>query len=83
MDQVTVIGGGLAGLVAACEAAEAGAPVRLLEARRQLGGRAKSLTGPYAANHGPHALYAGTEMWRWLRARGLHRPTRRDRRRSR
>lgn len=76
MDQVTVIGGGIAGLVAATEVAEAGTPVRLLEARRRLGGRGRSLDGPYAANHGPHALYAGTELWAWLQARGLDGPSR-------
>jgi phytoene dehydrogenase-like protein len=75
MDEITVVGGGLAGLVAASEAAEAGAPVRLLEAHRHLGGRARSAGGPYVANLGPHALYAGTALWDWLRARGLHGPS--------
>lgn len=77
MDQVTVIGGGIAGLVAATEVAEAGTPVRLLEARSKLGGRGRSLDGPHAANHGPHALYTGTELWDWLQARGLEGPSRR------
>ncbi|QYG91399.1 NAD(P)-binding protein [Iamia sp. SCSIO 61187] len=69
--EITVVGGGLAGLIAAVEAAEAGAPVRLLEARRRLGGRATSTPGPFVANLGPHALYAGTELWDWLRRRDL------------
>lgn len=69
--EITVVGGGLAGLIAAVSAAEAGAPVRLLEARRRLGGRGTSTPGDYAANLGPHALYAGTELWSWLGERGL------------
>jgi phytoene dehydrogenase-like protein len=78
MAQVTVVGGGVAGLVAAIECAEAGAPTRLLEARRALGGRAGTAPGPFAANLGPHAFYDGP-LWRWLAARGLHRPYRRPR----
>ncbi len=110
--EVTVVGGGLAGLIAAIEVAEAGVPVRLLEARRRLGGRGTSSPGRpgaeppgeatqehgalrprrsrgtlspqgtrtpavgYTANLGPHALYDGTELWSWLRARDLHGPAR-------
>jgi hypothetical protein len=73
-DGVTVVGGGLAGLIAAIEVAEQGVPVRLLEARSRLGGRGTSRTGPYAANLGPHALYANTALWEWLDGRGLARP---------
>lgn len=69
--ELTVVGGGLAGLIAAVEAAEAGAAVRLLEARRRLGGRATSTPGPFVANLGPHALYTGTALWDWLVARDL------------
>lgn len=78
MSQVTVVGGGIAGLVAAIECAEAGASVRLLEARGSLGGRATTTPGPFLANLGPHAFYDGP-LWRWLAARGLHRPYRRPR----
>lgn len=74
MDQITIVGGGLAGLIAAIECAEAGAPTRLLEARRRLGGRATSSPGPFVANLGPHALYTGTALWDWLDSRGLAQP---------
>lgn len=73
-DHVTVVGGGIAGLVAATEIAEAGVGVRLVEARRRLGGRAASSPAPWMTNLGPHALYTGTALWDWLRARELHRP---------
>ncbi len=43
---VTVVGGGLAGLSAACALADAGYEVRLLEKRRYLGGRASSYEHP-------------------------------------
>ncbi len=76
---VTIVGGGLAGLIAAIEVAEQGGPVRVLEARTRLGGRSASLPGPYTANLGPHALYAGTVLWDWLDERGLARPAPRPR----
>lgn len=78
MGRITVVGGGIAGLVAAIEAAEAGSHVRLLDARRGLGGRAATTPGPFHANLGPHAFYEGP-LWRWLAARDLHRPYRRPR----
>lgn len=77
MDRITVVGGGLAGLVAATECAEAGAPTRLIEARQRLGGRGASSTGEFATGLGPHAFYSGGSLWDWLTARGLHRPYRR------
>lgn len=79
MQEITVVGGGLAGLVAAIEAAERGAPVRLLEARSRLGGRAASTVATRVANLGPHALYTGGSLWDWLDARGLARPAPRPR----
>jgi NAD(P)-binding Rossmann-like domain len=63
---VTVIGGGLGGLVAAIRCAEQGVPVTLHEARRQLGGRARSTGPPFVANDGPHGLYADGITWRFL-----------------
>ena len=50
---VTVVGGGLAGLVASIACAERGASVRLVEAHDELGGRARSTDGPYRANLEP------------------------------
>lgn len=78
MLEVTVVGGGLAGLIAATECAEAGVPVQLLEARSRLGGRATTNPGEWHTNLGPHAFYAGGPMWDWLRARKLHAPYRRS-----
>lgn len=70
-DQITVVGGGLAGLTAAITAAEAGANVRLLEAHDELGGRARSTASPYKANLGPHALLCNSPFWAWLGERDL------------
>lgn len=75
--ELTVVGGGLAGLVAAVTAAEAGAGVRLFEAHARLGGRARSAREPYVANDGPHVLYADGAAWNWLTHRALSAPYRR------
>jgi phytoene dehydrogenase-like protein len=71
MASITIVGGGIAGLTAAISCAEQGANVRLLEAHEELGGRARSTTGPYKVNLGPHALLSGSPFWRWLGERGL------------
>jgi phytoene dehydrogenase-like protein len=71
MSKVTVVGGGLAGLTAAITAAEGGAPVRLIEAHEALGGRARSMAGPYKANLGPHVIYKDGPLWSWLAEREL------------
>lgn len=76
-NSVTVVRGGLAGLVTAITAAEAGAAIRLMEAHARLGGRARSTAGPYVANDGPHVLYADGALWPWLVRRRLARPYRR------
>lgn len=73
--RIEVVGGGLAGMVAAIECAEQGAEVLLHEARDSLGGRARSTDGPFRANFGPHALYKGRQNWRWLVERDLLPPT--------
>jgi len=69
--QITVVGGGIAGLVAAIACAEEGAKVRLVEAHERLGGRARSTDGPYKANLGPHAMYNDGAFWRWMRERDI------------
>jgi hypothetical protein len=71
MHNITIIGGGVAGLTAAITCVEQGAGVRLLEAHDELGGRARSTDGPYTANLGPHAIYKGGALWSWLGKRGL------------
>jgi phytoene dehydrogenase-like protein len=71
MNEITVIGGGLAGLAAAINCAESGREVKLFEAHQQLGGRARTTDGPYKANLGPHAIYTGGVLWEWLTQRGL------------
>jgi phytoene dehydrogenase-like protein len=68
---ITVIGGGLAGLTAAIACAEGGRRVRLLEAHETLGGRARSDSGPYKANFGPHVIYKDGPLWAWLAERDL------------
>ena len=67
---ITIVGGGLAGLIAAIACAEDGARVSLLETHSELGGRGRSTDGPYKANLGPHAMYQGP-FWQWLREREI------------
>ncbi|HZN16080.1 MAG TPA: NAD(P)-binding protein [Acidimicrobiales bacterium] len=66
MTTITIVGGGLAGLVAAIECAEGGQKVRLLEGHAQLGGRARSTGGDFHANFGPHLVYGDGALWTWL-----------------
>ncbi|WP_329084381.1 MULTISPECIES: phytoene desaturase family protein [unclassified Streptosporangium] len=73
-NDITIVGGGLAGLTAAIACAEGGARVTLHEAHREPGGRARSTAAPYVANDGTHVFYSDGEPWRWLAARGLVRP---------
>ncbi|MGW0776503.1 NAD(P)-binding protein [Streptomyces sp. NPDC002835] len=71
MQEITVIGGGFAGLTAAVTAAESGARVFLYEAHHTLGGRGRTGEGPYKTNDGPHALYHRGPHWTWLKQHGL------------
>lgn len=68
---VHVIGAGIAGLVAAVTAAEAGAPVVLHEASDRLGGRALGRAGWPEVNLGPHVVLTDGALVRWLAARGI------------
>ncbi|MFD9720658.1 NAD(P)-binding protein [Streptomyces sp. NPDC059076] len=71
MHEITVIGGGFGGLTAAIAAAESGAAVRLYEAHRTFGGRARTSEAPYRTNDGPHAFYRRGPHWGWLKQRDL------------
>jgi hypothetical protein len=71
MSGISIVGGGIAGLVAAITSAEAEAEVTLFEGHDDLGGRARSAEGPYKANLGPHVLYKDGPFCRWLRDRDL------------
>ncbi|QNS04978.1 NAD(P)-binding protein [Streptomyces xanthii] len=68
---LTVVGGGFAGLTAAITAAEAGARVTLHEAHHTLGGRARTADAAHRTHDGPHALYNGGPHWTWLKHRDL------------
>jgi phytoene dehydrogenase-like protein len=76
MKRITIVGGGMAGLVAAISCAEAGLDVHLLEAHERLGGRGRSTDGPYKANLGPHVLYKDGPVWNWLQEREILPPYR-------
>ena len=69
---VAVVGAGIAGLCAAIEAAEERrARVVVLDARREIGGRARTLRRDgYALNEGPHALYVDGAAMAFLRSLG-------------
>src|SRR5689334_13326203 len=67
-----VIGGGVAGLVAATSIAKSGRPVVLLEKASTLGGRAATREKHgFLFNLGPHALYREGEFLRTLRSFGI------------
>lgn len=67
----TIVGGGLAGLIAAATLAEEGVDVQLFEAS-SLGGRARSaVRGGATLNLGPHALYRRGAARSALRRFGL------------
>jgi phytoene dehydrogenase-like protein len=70
---IMIVGGGLAGMIAAISCAEEGAQVRLIEAHSELGGRGRSTDGPYKANLGPHAIYKDGQgsLWGWMRERQI------------
>jgi len=68
---VAIVGGGIAGLAAAIEAAGAGRGVTLFDARSTLGGRARTHTRDgYLLNEGAHALYVDGAANAFLRELG-------------
>jgi phytoene dehydrogenase-like protein len=70
--KITVVGGGWAGLTAAAVAARAGAQVTVLEARTELGGRARTENvNGFLLNQGAHALYAAFEGMKVLTDLGI------------
>ncbi|GHO88687.1 phytoene desaturase family protein [Dictyobacter formicarum] len=77
---VVIVGGGLAGLSAACYLAREGADVRLYEKAAELGGRASTTDyDGFHLNRGVHALYTGGAMEEVLRELAIpysgHSPT--------
>jgi predicted NAD/FAD-dependent oxidoreductase len=79
MTPITIVGGGLAGLTAAISCAEQEADVTLFEAHEELGGRARSKSGEYKVNLGPHAILSSSPLWQWLKERDLLPPYARPR----
>jgi phytoene dehydrogenase-like protein len=72
MNDVIIVGGGLAGLAAATWCARSGLAVVLLERATALGGRARTTTSDgFAHNLGGHALYVRGPLERALRELGV------------
>ncbi len=73
LTRVVVVGGGIAGLVAANTAADKGAAVTLLEGGGGFGGRALTqIRDGYHFNLGPHALYKKAAGAPILKQLGIH-----------
>ncbi|HMZ38167.1 MAG TPA: NAD(P)-binding protein, partial [Leptospiraceae bacterium] len=72
MKDSIVIGGGLAGPIAANIAARAGLSVTVVEKSKSLGGRARSaVRDQFIFNQGPHALYIRGNLARTLSDLGI------------
>jgi len=70
--KIVIVGGGVAGLVAACELARAGKAVTVLEKAERFGGRAITVRKNGALlNLGSHAFYRGGEAEKIFRELGL------------
>ncbi len=71
-NDVSIVGGGLSGLIAAATLAEKGLSVDLFERAEVLGGRARTTElGGALLNLGPHALYKKGALSRSLRRLGV------------
>ena len=69
---VIVVGAGLAGLATAIHLARAGRSVLVLDARSEIGGRARTSTRDgFLLNEGPHALYRTGDAWAFLEQEAL------------
>lgn len=69
---VAVVGGGVAGLTAALVAVDSGASVTVFDARKSLGGRARTHSrGGFQLNEGAHALYQGGPAMAFLKQLGI------------
>lgn len=74
--QVAIIGAGLAGLMAAVTAAREGAEVVVFDARKSIGGRARTHErSGFLLNEGGHALYEGGAALLALDALGIDPPS--------
>lgn len=69
---VNIVGGGIAGLIAAVRLARAGAQVSIFESAGAMGGRARTRQADgFFLNQGPHALYEGGAFHRQLTDLGI------------
>ncbi len=66
MQEVTIIGAGLSGLIAAIQIAEGGGRVVVHEAGAKPGGRARTDVSNHRVNLGPHAIYRRGHFGDWL-----------------
>lgn len=70
--KVNIVGGGIAGLIAAVRLARAGAQVSVFESAGAMGGRARTRQADgFFLNQGPHALYLGGAFHRELTDLGI------------
>ncbi len=66
MQEITIVGAGLSGLIAAIQIAERGGRVVLHEAGAKPGGRARTDSSLHRVNLGPHAIYRRGAFGLWL-----------------
>lgn len=66
MQEITIVGAGLSGLVAAIQIAEGGGRVMLHEAGRNPGGRARTDASLHRVNLGSHGFYRRGAFGQWL-----------------